>query len=315
MSGRERRDADLGAHDRDRGPDAPEERVARLVGDEKRERREHGGLVQDDLGRIEEGDAGDEREKAVPEREGVAGMQPAVRELVDRVERERVERLQLAHAREVEEAVAADLAGDVPEQHAQHRSGAEAPTTARESAPAAARAARTAARRPRLRATGRAPDVSDAPAANVTASAPKRSASDQASVTEAPRSPRARATIAPGHSKIAGREREAHQGHRSSSSGTRPDASHVGGVAVHPPTLVAEQPRAQPQRPAEQPPRPLGVANAAVLGEEPQVAADVLAEHPAAVRGAADVHALGAGEEAAPSSRPARSGSTSPSPR
>ena len=83
--------------------------------------------MQDDLGRIEEGDAGDERQKAVPEREGVAGMQAAVGELVDRLEREGVERLQLANAREVEEAVAADLAGDVPEQHAEHHSGSEHP--------------------------------------------------------------------------------------------------------------------------------------------------------------------------------------------
>ena len=67
--------------------------------------------------------------------------------------------------------------------------------------------------------------MSDAPARNVTASAPKRSVSDQARVTDAPRNPRARATTAPGSSRIAGREREAQQGHRSSSSGMRPDAS------------------------------------------------------------------------------------------
>ena len=156
MSRRERRDADLRAHDRDRRADSLEERVAGLVGDEERERRQHGRLVQDDLGRVEEGDARDEREKAVPEREGVAGMQAAVGELVHGVERERVERLQLAHARQVEEAVAADLAGDVPEQHAEQRAGGEDPPPSREPLAVSARAARTAARRPRPRAAGRA---------------------------------------------------------------------------------------------------------------------------------------------------------------
>ena len=83
--------------------------------------------MQDDLGWIEERDTCDERQKAVPEREGVAGMRAAVGELLDRLEREGVERLQLADARQVEEAVAADLARDVPQQHAEHGAGAEHP--------------------------------------------------------------------------------------------------------------------------------------------------------------------------------------------
>ena len=95
-----------------------------------------------------------------------------------------------------------------------------------------------------------------------------------------------------------GREREPQQRHRSSSSGIRPEASQRGSVAVHPSALVAEDDAAQPQRPAQQPPGALGVADAAVLGEEAQVAAHVLAEHAAAVRGAADVDALRAGKEA-----------------
>ena len=63
LGGRKSRHADLGADDRDRGADTPEERVAGLVGDEKSERREHRRLVQDDLGWIEEGDPRDERRK------------------------------------------------------------------------------------------------------------------------------------------------------------------------------------------------------------------------------------------------------------
>ena len=48
---------------------------------------------------------------------------------------------------------------------------------------------------------------------------------------------------------------------------------------------------------AQQPPRAVGVGVAAVLGQEAEVPADVLAEHAAAVRGAADVHALRPREE------------------
>ena len=85
--------------------------------------------------------------------------------------------------------------------------------------------------------------------------------------------------------------------HRSSSSGTRAGAEPVGGLAVHPAALAAEEQPAQAAARAQQPPRALGVGVAAVLGEEAEVAADVLAEHAAAVRGAADVHALGAGKK------------------
>jgi hypothetical protein len=54
VRGCERRHGHLSANDRERRPDAAEERVARLVGNEQRQRREHRGLVQDDLGRVEE---------------------------------------------------------------------------------------------------------------------------------------------------------------------------------------------------------------------------------------------------------------------
>ena len=144
-------------HDRDRRADAPEERVAGLVGDEQRERREHGGLVQDDLGRVDERDTRNERQKAVPEREGVAGMEAAVGELVDRLEREGVERLQLADPREMEEAVAADLAGDVPEQHAEHDAGAQHPPPSRDPLRPRRAPHEWERRDARRRAAGRAP--------------------------------------------------------------------------------------------------------------------------------------------------------------
>ncbi len=139
MVGRQRRHGDGAEDDRDGRADAPEERPAGLVGDEERDRRQHGRLVQDDLGRVEEADPRDEREEPVPERERVAGVKPAVGELVDGVERERAERIQLLHAREVEEPVAADVPGDVPEQEPEQRAGAERPSACPGSAPPSGR--------------------------------------------------------------------------------------------------------------------------------------------------------------------------------
>ena len=127
----ERRHGDRAADHRHRRADAPEERPARLVGDEQRHRRKHGGLVEDDVRRVEEADPGDEREEAVPERERVAGVETTVGELIDGVERERAERIELPHAREVEEAVAADLPGDVPEQEPEHGACDEDPSPPR----------------------------------------------------------------------------------------------------------------------------------------------------------------------------------------
>ena len=130
MHGSERDDRHLRADDRECRPDAAEEGIAGLVRDEEREWCEYRGLMQDDVLRIEERDSRDKCEEAVPEREGVAGVQPAVRELVHSVERERVESLELAHTGEVEEAIATDLARHVPEQDAEHRAGAEQPPAA-----------------------------------------------------------------------------------------------------------------------------------------------------------------------------------------
>ena len=49
-------------------------------------------------------------------------MEAAVGKLPDGLERELVEGAELAHAREVEEPVASDLARDVPEQQPEHDS-------------------------------------------------------------------------------------------------------------------------------------------------------------------------------------------------
>ena len=221
---RECRHADLGADDRDRRTDAPEERVAGLVGDEKCERREHGGLVQDDLGWIEERDPSDERQKAVPEREGVARMQAAVGELVDRLEREGVERLQLANPRQVEEAVAADLAGDVPEQHAEHHSGSEHPPPPgnplrpRRAPHERERHDAGAEQQDERQRERRAGGERDGQRTEEERERPGEG-DRGASQPESPCDHRSRPQ------QNAGREREAYQRHRSSSSGTRPDAS------------------------------------------------------------------------------------------
>ena len=97
--------------------------------------------MQHDAGRVDTGDLGDGGEKPVPERERVAGMEAAVGELVDPVQREVPERVELAHAGEMEQAVAADLAGDVPEENAEDGTGKRRP--------AASPAARSGTRRRR----------------------------------------------------------------------------------------------------------------------------------------------------------------------
>ncbi len=130
--GRECGHGDRAQDDGDGRADPPEERPACLVRDQQRHRRQHRRLVQHDLGGIEEADPRDEGEEAVPERERVAGMEPPVRELVDGPERERAERIQLLHAREMEEPVAADVPGDVPEQEAEHRARCEDPAAPRD---------------------------------------------------------------------------------------------------------------------------------------------------------------------------------------
>ncbi len=76
-----------------------------------------------------------------------------------------------------------------------------------------------------------------------------------------------------------------------------PEASHVGRLAVHPAALAGEEPAAHAQRGEQQPPASLGGLRPPVLGEEQQVAAEVLPVQTASVRGAADVDALGSREE------------------
>ena len=67
-----------------------------------------------------------------------------------------------------------------------------------------------------------------------------------------------------------------------------------GALAVHAPPRPAVDPAAQPQRREEERPRALGVALAAVLAEEAELAAEVLGEEQPPVRGGVDVGRPGA---------------------
>ena len=70
--------------------------------------------MQHDLRRIDSGKLRDQGEKSVPQRKRIAGVQSAVRELVDRADVQRAEGVELAHAPEVEERIAVHHSGDVP---------------------------------------------------------------------------------------------------------------------------------------------------------------------------------------------------------
>src|SRR5919106_325270 len=74
-------------------------------------------------------------------------------------------------------------------------------------------------------------------------------------------------------------------------------AEPAGGVAVGPPALAAKEKAAQPEREPQKAPRTLRAPLTAMLRQEAEVAAQVLAEEPPRMRGAAHVHALRSGEE------------------
>ena len=77
-------------------------------------------------------DLRDEPDEAMPEREGVARMQAAVRELGDPLERQVVELEELPHTGEVEQTVALHGRSGDPEEHADDGSPEERPRAARD---------------------------------------------------------------------------------------------------------------------------------------------------------------------------------------
>ena len=120
---------------RDAGPGRPQNRHARLVGDDERDGDEHARLVEERGTGVDSREPGDESHEHVPERERVAGVEPAVHELVHGLEPEVVERLELADAGEVEEPVAVELPGDRPERDAEQHSCGHDPERERRGPP------------------------------------------------------------------------------------------------------------------------------------------------------------------------------------
>ena len=289
-----------------------QDRHARLVGDEERHRHEHARLVEDGRPGVDACEPGHPCHEHVPQGERVAGVQPAVHELVDGLEREVVERLQLADAGEMEERVAVQLPGDRPQRDAEADAG------------------QSHADRERGRPAQRLPDGErerNRADAGVEDERPPQRPFDgehhrrgRCQPREAPGERREDALLAerpcnerPGEKQAEGRRREPHvepdtclrkdvgereRGQRqelprpaggsgvagqrgsSTSCSAEPDASHDAVSRYMRPALAAEQHAAQPQCPQHQPPGAFGLALAVVLREEAQVAADVLPEEP-----------------------------------
>ncbi len=122
-AGGEREDPDRRREHREPAPGRTEDLLARLPRDDERDRHEHARLVLNDRRRVDPGEPGDEGEEAVPERECVPGVQPAVTELVDGAERERPEVVELPDAGEVEEVVPT---GQMPHQEPERDPEADA---------------------------------------------------------------------------------------------------------------------------------------------------------------------------------------------
>ena len=116
---REHLEGELCEDDGDREPDRAEDRPAHLEDEHEGDGHENARLVRGDARRIDTGEPGHEREPRMPHRERVAGMQPGMPELPDVVQRERMERLELPDAAEVEEDVAGEGALHEPDADAE----------------------------------------------------------------------------------------------------------------------------------------------------------------------------------------------------
>ncbi len=120
MPGREGVERNRRGEHRDAAGDRAEDCEARLPGDEEGERGEHGRLTVEHDGGVEARDLRHESEEPVPEREGVAGVEAAVDELVDGAEMEVAELDELSHPGLVEERIAGHRAFDMPERETEH---------------------------------------------------------------------------------------------------------------------------------------------------------------------------------------------------
>jgi hypothetical protein len=115
-AGRETHDRHLSPRNRAGSPGAAEQCPSRLVGNDDRERSEDRREVKDDQLGVRSRDPGDQREKAVPERERVSRVEAGVGKLADSLERELVELEKLSRPAEMEETVALHRPSYSPEQ-------------------------------------------------------------------------------------------------------------------------------------------------------------------------------------------------------
>lgn len=104
-----------------------EECPACLERDHDCERRQDRREVDDDALGILARDLRNQRDEAMPEREGVAGMETAVCELRHTVEREGIETQKLPRASEVKQSVALNRRSGDPDQQSDHRAPEERP--------------------------------------------------------------------------------------------------------------------------------------------------------------------------------------------
>ena len=282
-------------------PRPPEERPAGLEGDENRERREDRREVRDDPLRILARDLRDQRDEAVPERERVAGVQAAVGELGDPLERQVVELEQLPRTREVEETVTLHRRRRDPQEHADDRAPEERPGTPRNGlgggpAPEAAEHGRGDGdenEQHERQRQGRAEREGDRERPEHGHERPREARRHAAHAERSREQPPGREDDRGGERELEVEDEPSAPEQRGRVTGREPRRA----VAVRAPTLAAEDEPAKAKRREEQAARALGLLRAAVLPEEEQMAAEVLAVEATAVRRAAHVHALGAGEE------------------
>ena len=110
-----------------RRPGPAEQRPARLERDHDGDRRQDRRKVDDDALGILARDLRDQRDEAMPERKGVAGMETAVCELGHAVEREGIEAQKLPCAGEVKQSVALNRRSGDPDQQPDDRAPEERP--------------------------------------------------------------------------------------------------------------------------------------------------------------------------------------------
>ena len=298
------------------------------------------GLVLDDERGVDACELRHGREERMPEREGITGMEPASRELVEPPRRERAQLDELADARDVERRVSGERSRrDVPEEQSEHEPGEGHGVPALDRRLFRACSARAEHERSQSeREQDEERERRTTPrTANTTPSATVSAARAHASVAEVDRSPSARAMSQPGKQDDERRgaepeeepetvlreqarqsERREHRRrvcgarrHRpASSSGTLPLASQRAirrycrsrGARRRQPASTIQRVRAAARAPS-------------CFAMKRRMPAHVLAEHAPRVRGAGDVRELRVGREEHLPARAAGTGSTSRSPR